>query len=201
MSTAHSDKCLCSTCNEGTSCSFVQTGASAAQSSCAIASSWDHLASISWHSLHSWYFSGSMLQTENDPLPFEWPVCQEYPLPPIPSSADHPSRCLQAAPDKPYAIIGYRLHAWKDLVKQLQVARNVDGTPAALNLLINTDIFLYQAKNKEAPYFYYDRGYEVGAVLQFIVDHYDCLPQVIISPEQQQFSCSLTHSYVDLIAI
>ena len=69
------------------------------------------------------------------------------------------------------------------------------------NLSNNTDIFLYQAKNKEEPYFYFDRGYEVGAVLQFIIDHYDCLPQVIISLEQQQFSCSLTHSYVASIAI
>ena len=39
-------------------------------------------------------------------------------------------------------------------------------------------VFLYQFSDPTAPHFYPQGGNEAGAYLQFIVDYYECLPNV-----------------------
>lgn len=45
----------------------------------------------------------------------------------------------------------------------------------------NVEHIVYQQDDPNQPYYYTNAGNEVGAYLQFILDFYDCLPDVSFS--------------------
>jgi len=94
------------------------------------------------------------VQDEN----FYWPVTEERDLPEVPKGID---RCPRSF--KPYVVV-------------------VAGTRHKAEWLndVGSDVesIIYQQEHPDEPNFYTRHGNEVGAYLRFLIDYYNCLPNV-----------------------
>lgn len=89
---------------------------------------------------------------------FEWPVTEERGLPPVQTP-----ECRCDKPLKPYVVV---------------VAGTRHDSAWLRRLGDDVEHIVYQQEDPNKPHYYTKAGNEVGAYLQFILDYYDCLPNV-----------------------